>query len=201
MLWIAFKLVFLRENSQVNITYLFICNCCELLSNWYFYVRTHRNNFKQNKAVIVVNCFQIGIFTWELTGKSVVYWLYSSLWIAFKLVFLRENSQAGEIEWIAFTSCELLSNWYFYVRTHRNLLYLVLVGEVVNCFQIGIFTWELTGINARSCNWTRLWIAFKLVFLRENSQGCNHYWQSKTCCELLSNWYFYVRTHRQIIFL
>ena len=176
----------------------------ETLRNWlwidfklYFYVRTHKRNFKHLLLLLVVNWFQI--------------------------VFLREDSQVFSLKTQTYKGCELISNciftwgltskplqliccvwlWidfklYFYVRTHKRLLVRKFERLVVNWFQI--------------------------VFLREDSQETNPLTLVFPCCELISNciftwgltrrvprvnvnfvlWidfklYFYVRTHKVLL--
>ena len=132
-----FQIVFLREDSQANRSVGSVGNSCELISN----------------------C----IFTWGFTRDDLIQRLKSLLWIDFKLyfyvrihklvakisephhvvnwfqiVFLREDSQEGQIFSIYRSCCELISN----------------------C----IFTWGFTSNECYCSQHKQLWIDFKLYF-------------------------------------
>ena len=155
-----FQIVFLREDSQVNLLKQAKGISCELISNciftwgftsipndiwravvlWidfklYFYVRIHKTKRTKVLLLQVVNWFQI--------------------------VFLREDSQVGLCFSLSVLCCELISNciftwgftryfipaesdntlWidfklYFYVRIHKSMTYQDWKEHVVNWFQI-----------------------------------------------------------------
>ena len=183
-----FQIVFLREDSQVVPSNTKPLGSCELISNciftwgftstkkagksivrlWidfklYFYVRIHKLFNMWNLVITVVNWFQI--------------------------VFLREDSQGNEYDFLAGVSCELISN----------------------C----IFTWGFTSFNKSNNYINELWIDFKLyfyvrihklcvlqkttyivvnwfqiVFLREDSQERLLTTPAAIGCELISNCIF-----------
>ena len=145
-----------------------------------------------------MNCFQIGTFMWWVTGLMPASVTSPLLWIAFKLVLLCDESQVGNLETLLRWSCELLSNWYFYVMSHRSWQREKRGWYVVNCFQIGTFMWWVTGIGNGMIKHRKLWIAFKLVLLCDESQAFTMADNDLLCCELLSNWYFYVMSHRWV---
>ena len=132
-----FQIVFLREDSQVEVVNSLLYLCCELISNciftwgftrdvfdkggrkwlWidfklYFYVRIHKRGKRNSRTWSVVNWFQI--------------------------VFLREDSQAELSKNEDEASCELISN----------------------C----IFTWGFTSSLSVGVVNIVLWIDFKLYF-------------------------------------
>ena len=121
MLWIAFKLLLLCDESQSTVQPSLCIKCCELLSNCYFYVMNHNSFFDFISGVKVVNCFQIVTFMW---------------WITIKL----KGMWGGG-------SCELLSNCYFYVMNHNTKRKGLKMVVVVNCFQIVTFMWWITIIG------------------------------------------------------
>ena len=143
-MWIDFKIVFLREDSQASGNRLLFLACCELISKLYFYVRIHKNKPFLLLLGGVVNWFQNCIFTWGFTrtgtnGKTTVV-----LWIDFKIVFLREDSQEMILSLVLLQSCELISKLYFYVRIHKWTRWRCQWFAVVNWFQNCIFTWGFT---------------------------------------------------------
>ena len=143
-LWIAFKLVSLRQERQQTCIF--------------------------SMSEIVVNCFQISIFAPRKTTLARVLCVRKALWIAFKLVSLRQERQlaAGNplprIQlWIAFKLVSL--------RQERQPNYFASVTTlVVNCFQISIFAPRKTTRILKLWKPTQLWIAFKLVSLRQERQ-------------------------------
>ena len=172
---------------------------CELISKLYFYVRIHKWIIFCRCRVIVVNWFQNCIFTWGFTREYLLLIHQWLLWIDFKIVFLREDSQATSSRQTHKTGCELISKLYFYVRIHKPQNYENISHLVVNWFQNCIFTWGFTSWVHRNCYYLRLWIDFKIVFLREDSQA---WWQLQAVtvsCELISKLYFYVRIHKQLL--
>ena len=169
---------------------------CELISKLYFYVSNHRGCYWITSPHQVVNWFQNCIFTWAITGKNSFWSNPKWLWIDFKIVFLREQSQGDSWKSDRWSCCELISKLYFYVSNHRHILELSGRLIVVNWFQNCIFTWAITGYTTTYSLLQQLWIDFKIVFLREQSQG---YWNvivMAFSCELISKLYFYVSNHR-----
>ena len=168
-LWIDFKLILLCDDSQYRFCSHSNNACCELISNWYFYVMIHSSSMNAD-----VN---------------------SKLWIDFKLILLCDDSQLVWWTTIYEISCELISNWYFYVMIHSLMLLLCFFALVVNWFQIDTFMWWFTVVWTNSKDWIPLWIDFKLILLCDDSQFCLHCCSLLFCCELISNWYFYVMIH------
>ena len=118
MLWIDFKLILLCDDSQFGVTISILPYRCELISNWYFYVMIHSLDWTEKFAEDVVNWFQIDTFMWWFTvfmslGKALLV-----LWIDFKLILLCDDSQYLLFHKAQKGSCELISNWYFYVMIH-----------------------------------------------------------------------------------
>ena len=143
-MWIDFKIVFLREDSQETLS-IAVCKVrCELISKLYFYVRIHKYNGFNDSLLCVVNWFQNCIFTWGFTSNFSCIFKLIMLWIDFKIVFLREDSQAPRLSLQSQQRCELISKLYFYVRIHKNSEILKGYQLVVNWFQNCIFTWGFT---------------------------------------------------------
>ena len=168
------------------------------------------------KSVLVVNCFQNCIFTYDSQHECIV----------FNLV----------------ACCELLSELYFYLWFPTLVFFCLYWSTVVNCFQNCIFTYDsqpsaLVSPEVSCCEllselyfylwfpttktnfnlFIKLWIAFRIVFLlmipnfsteviipqlvvncfqncifTYDSQRTSFYKRMKLCCELLSELYFYL---------
>ena len=142
-----------------------------------------------------MNWFQIDTFMWwftvpwfSMTGQAV-------LWIDFKLILLCDDSQFFPLIFTWVVSCELISNWYFYVMIHSVANALLKYASVVNWFQIDTFMWWFTvEYIDEEIQW-KLWIDFKLILLCDDSQLMLVVIFRLICCELISNWYFYVMIH------
>ena len=120
LLWIDFKLILLCDDSQYLRLRCGNLTCCELISNWYFYVMIHSTNKRLRFPRTVVNWFQIDTFMWWFTVHAVIYMVVCTLWIDFKLILLCDDSQFIDLNSINITRCELISNWYFYVMIHSR---------------------------------------------------------------------------------
>ena len=92
-------------------------------------------------------------------------------------------------------SCELISNWYFYVMIHSSFIEDVDSNLVVNWFQIDTFMWWFTVLGEYQYPARVLWIDFKLILLCDDSQSLLSPVWLAVGCELISNWYFYVMIH------
>ena len=167
-----------------------------MISKLYFYVRIHKQAIYRYTDLTVVNWFQNCIFTWGFTRTSSIAILCIWLWIDFKIVFLREDSQGCLRIQMLMLGCELISKLYFYVRIHKVNPVVKSLTKVVNWFQNCIFTWGFTSLNLWFTSALPLWIDFKIVFLREDSQVFFFKAFSIKGCELISKLYFYVRIHK-----
>ena len=93
VLWIAFKIYYLRDTSQlVEFLRLFL-HRCELLSKFIIFVTRHNFVSFFNIISIVVNCFQNLLSSWHVTTYGYHRRLIRQLWIAFKIYYLRDTSQ------------------------------------------------------------------------------------------------------------
>ena len=146
-LWIAFRIVFLLMIPNCSISSIELADSCELLSELYFYL-------------------WFPTFSLNHSGAS-------TLWIAFRIVFLlmipnqQTKKNKSSVLWIAFRIVFLLmipNLW-----KHQMILYFV-----VNCFQNCIFTYDSQPIEA-------VIIDFH-------------------CCELLSELYFYLWFPTQLVY-
>ena len=155
----------------------------------------HSRIYRRRNTMKVVNWFQIDTFMWWFTVDVGGYISPDLLWIDFKLILLCDDSQSQALILILIVCCELISNWYFYVMIHsRRLTYLQHV-VVVNWFQIDTFMWWFTVSLCNLYSVVQLWIDFKLILLCDDSQSKGIKAPKETCCELISNWYFYVMIH------
>ena len=112
--------------------------------------KLRQHSSQEASEVSVVNCFQICIFTQAKTTKGSGSLSTSLLWIAFRFVSLHKLRQQT-----------------YSIR---------LSEQVVNCFQICIFTQAKTTVGINACTIRRLWIAFRFVSLHKLRQlercGC-----------------------------
>ena len=132
-----FQIVFLREDSQVNLPQEKTRTSCELISN----------------------C----IFTWGFTSFGLIPTLLLGLWIDFKLYFYVRIHKP----FFAFALLRLVVNWFQIVFLREDsqaylLIYLLRVccELISNC----IFTWGFTRNFASAFDPYLLWIDFKLYF-------------------------------------
>ena len=113
-LWIAFELLSLTYEQQLNVFCHNLINCCELLSNYYLW---HTSNSKiefVSQFILVVNCFRITIFDIRATAKRNGPRWMKPLWIAFELLSLTYEQQRAVCASIKASCCELLSNYYLW---------------------------------------------------------------------------------------
>ena len=139
-LWIAFKFVSLHRGRQHNNRKIHTIDSCELLSNLYLYIVV--DNFVNNVMRVVSGCellsnlyLYIVVDNFPILGRNT-----NMLWIAFKFVSLHRGRQRGDENDKIQHSCELLSNLYLYIVVDNPFRRFTLPKEVVNCFQICIFT-------------------------------------------------------------
>ena len=195
LLWIDFKLILLCDDSQLLKDIRTLETCCELISNWYFYVMIHSPHSLAGFFLCVVNWFQIDTFMWWFTVGNFQRREWVLLWIDFKLILLCDDSQLVANPPFSVGSCELISNWYFYVMIHSYAIWKDSNSLVVNWFQIDTFMWWFTvSLNFQAQD-VLLWIDFKLILLCDDSQLLQPRNLNWKCCELISNWYFYVMIH------
>ena len=93
LLWIAFKNYYLRDEGQHMSTKNWSCASCELLSKIIIFVM--KDNSLGNFALRfqVVNCFQKLLSSWWRTTIKSWLRIASTLWIAFKNYYLRDEGQ------------------------------------------------------------------------------------------------------------
>ena len=91
-----------------------------------------------------MNWFQIDTFMWWFTVFIAKAIGMGQLWIDFKLILLCDDSQLKNKISLRDRSCELISNWYFYVMIHSARHWFWNTGVVVNWFQIDTFMWWFT---------------------------------------------------------
>ena len=114
-LWIAFKNYYLRDEGQLISNVLEHWVSCELLSKIIIFVMKDNqiDNIKADTAV--VNCFQKLLSSWWRTTPLTIGAVFSSLWIAFKNYYLRDEGQRKEIKLNSLSGCELLSKIIIFV--------------------------------------------------------------------------------------
>ena len=194
-LWIAFKIVYLRDTTQHFWILYNYRRCCELLSKLFIFVTRHNECRLIGILVLVVNCFQNCLSSWHDTTCSKVFRERKLLWIAFKIVYLRDTTQPGETTIRKRWSCELLSKLFIFVTRHNIREKDGRQFGVVNCFQNCLSSWHDTTKPYPQPQRQELWIAFKIVYLRDTTQhfGFNCYFQPS--CELLSKLFIFVTRH------
>ena len=162
-------------------------------------------------------CFQISIFELLETTNPFRIIHKSQLWFAFKSVYLNYWKQLELIIDDILHGCDLLSNQYIWT-TGNNFWYdWLLVLPVVICFQISIFEllettlaedteyeevvvicFQISIFELLETTWThhrwhpsRLWFAFKSVYLNYWKQLLVRLAFGATGCDLLSNQYIW----------
>jgi len=144
--------------------------CCELLSKNCIFDILNNNSPSLSLHHLVVNCFQkiVSLIFWTTSSRNALRWL--TLWIAFKKLYLWYSEQQSVEREANHESCELLSkNCIFDILNNCQRDY-IFVFIVVNCFQkiVSLIFWT-TRRNTR-CTPTRLWIAFKKLYLWYSEQ-------------------------------
>ena len=143
-LWIAFKIVYLRDTTQLFFKGISIHHSCELLSKLFIFVTRHNPRISSKMNSVVVNCFQNCLSSWHDTTFSFCLFADKLLWIAFKIVYLRDTTQpTTSRQWIT-PSCELLSKLFIFVTRHNMMAYCRIIICVVNCFQNCLSSWHDT---------------------------------------------------------
>ena len=200
LLWIAFKIYYLRDRSQqVFNTWLTRCSC-ELLSKFIIFVTGHNSVGIFSFYAGVVNCFQNLLSSWQVTTMVLCQWYHFSLWIAFKIYYLRDRSQHTNYTEGACNCCELLSKFIIFVTGHNFLIFYFLCFFVVNCFQNLLSSWQVTTNLPMWWYLRLLWIAFKIYYLRDRSQQIYYKSWNGRSCELLSKFIIFVTGHNRRFF-
>ena len=186
LLWIAFKNYYLRDEGQHTVHNHFLRQCCELLSKIIIFVMKDNKKVLKKKWQSVVNCFQKLLSSWWRTTKIILSRKFLKLWIAFKNYYLRDEGQLL-LFWIPIVkSCELLSKIIIFVMKDNISPGQLPAFPVVNCFQKLLSSWWRTTVHNPKKTATRLWIAFKNYYLRDEGQLLQHMGCSVPRCELLS---------------
>ena len=144
------------------------------------------NPYRFKSAVLVVNCFQKLLSSWWRTANFLLRNSFITLWIAFKNYYLRDEGQLLNTDAKFVTCCELLSKIIIFVMKDSYYRNQAIPNAVVNCFQKLLSSWWRTADYSWRYPFSRLWIAFKNYYLRDEGQ---HRWMTciiNFCCELLS---------------
>ena len=115
MLWIAFKNYYLRDEGQQFKLFSYISSGCELLSKIIIFVMKDNSFLKGYAKGNVVNCFQKLLSSWWRTTASPKGTKLTTLWIAFKNYYLRDEGQHSIIASSRLACCELLSKIIIFV--------------------------------------------------------------------------------------
>ena len=171
-LWIAFKNYYLRDEEQLKNVFSWISVGCELLSKIIIFVMKNNLSPIGMGSGRVVNCFQKLLSSWWRTTKWRLDMVSLLLWIAFKNYYLRDEEQRLLGFRLRQGGCELLSKIIIFVMKNNRRRYLHYTNRVVNCFQKLLSSWWRTTrrLNQRAAS--RLWIAFKNYYLRDEEQQC-----------------------------
>ena len=185
-LWIAFKNYYLRDEGQHNKIEGDNYYGCELLSKIIIFVMKDSTGKEIQHFDCVVNCFQKLLSSWWRTAKSIYQSSKTSLWIAFKNYYLRDEGQRSMVANSLRSCCELLSKIIIFVMKDNNFSITNIISIVVNCFQKLLSSWwRTTYVNDKVIP-KLLWIAFKNYYLRDEGQRIIKNGWIITCCELLS---------------
>ena len=118
-LWIAFRIYYLCDTSQLHFRYLLFPHCCELLSEFITFVIHHNIVVFLNFFYGVVNCFQNLLPLWYITTIFKNFPSILLLWIAFRIYYLCDTSQQKRSREWRCSSCELLSEFITFVIHHN----------------------------------------------------------------------------------
>ena len=169
-MWIAFRIYYLCDTSQLEKKELVVRGGCELLSEFIIFVIHH--NFPEvcPASFIVVNCFQNLLSLWYITTITCSLFIPLVLWIAFRIYYLCDTSQQGRRMVRLCTRCELLSEFIIFVIHHNTEPHKYKPANVVNCFQNLLSLWYITTmVMSVLCQYV-LWIAFRIYYLCDTSQ-------------------------------
>ena len=200
-MWIAFKIYYLRDTTQHLLKLRYIFSSCELLSKFIIFVTRHNNLFLSLNILNVVNCFQNLLSSWHDTTICVSVSSGFSLWIAFKIYYLRDTTQQLDFVPAFRVGCELLSKFIIFVTRHNVAIMLPSALAVVNCFQNLLSSWHDTTVLSLCHQLGWLWIAFKIYYLRDTTQRNSTKTLVLMCCELLSKFIIFVTRHNWNIFI
>ena len=143
-LWIAFRIYYLCDTSQLNSLHSCFAIRCELLSEFIIFVIHHNQNTSIKNAIVVVNCFQNLLSLWYITTDIAPRIINGWLWIAFRIYYLCDTSQQGVLNGLLLRCCELLSEFIIFVIHHNELKIHIFFIFVVNCFQNLLSLWYIT---------------------------------------------------------
>ena len=170
LLWIAFKNYYLRDEGQLSFLFSYFFHRCELLSKIIIFVMKDNQSYKNGEPDKVVNCFQKLLSSWWRTTLMKLLILTTQLWIAFKNYYLRDEGQRCHLKEWRKISCELLSKIIIFVMKDNCESVEVVIYCVVNCFQKLLSSWWRTTFPIKMFSFSRLWIAFKNYYLRDEGQ-------------------------------
>ena len=195
LLWIAFRIYYLRDEAQPAYIHPVHLSRCELLSEFITFVTKHNWLAEPRAWRVVVNCFQNLLPSWRSTTDAVFLGFSLPLWIAFRIYYLRDEAQPETSEGMIFYCCELLSEFITFVTKHNEIKRDTPPDYVVNCFQNLLPSWRSTTITSYLTKVWMLWIAFRIYYLRDEAQPIDTSQLDKSRCELLSEFITFVTKH------
>ena len=145
----------------------------------------------------VVNCFQKLLSSWWRTTNPFETPSSSSLWIAFKNYYLRDEGQLDGGCKAFPDGCELLSKIIIFVMKDNFYTSWSTSSIVVNCFQKLLSSWWRTTAGDVDQMTNLLWIAFKNYYLRDEGQRLWVTQLNQLGCELLSKIIIFVMKDNQ----
>ena len=119
-LWIAFRIYYLCDTSQLRCGTRGSAVSCELLSEFITFVIHHNQPTVVKFIPSVVNCFQNLLPLWYITTQAVQILPNERLWIAFRIYYLCDTSQPCFTTVAPSESCELLSEFITFVIHHNS---------------------------------------------------------------------------------
>ena len=185
-MWIAFKNYYLRDTKQPCRWNSRPPKGCELLSKIIIFVTRNNQWSERYVCAAVVNCFQKLLSSWHETTAEKSWFIFPSLWIAFKNYYLRDTKQPSSNFGNVSYSCELLSKIIIFVTRNNDSEEIIVTDYVVNCFQKLLSSWHETTKLFSAVISNSLWIAFKNYYLRDTKQQTWKIYLLSSCCELLS---------------